>query len=173
MMACHSQIPLLHWLYSKLVQQKRLHVTLNGITSKESDRDWKSPRFSSRARCHELLIFHDNQATSPPSPPSSPSSRTEPICSSLILWRKKLSNIKPSSSLVEVASKVVVMAPVAIPTTPSPPTAPAGAAGRLFGNYKEQSAGAQAYDKQLEEEGDADHPKADVCARLPHRHPLG
>lgn len=57
------------------------------------------------------------------------------------------------------------MAPVAIPKTPSPPTAPTG---KLFGNYKEQLAGAQAYDKQLEEEGGADQPKADVFL---HSHP--
>ena len=36
------------------------------------------------------------------------------------------------------------------------------AAWKTFGNYKEQAAGAKTYNKKLEEEGDAHHPKADV-----------
>lgn len=60
------------------------------------------------------------------------------------------------------------MAPVAIATTPSPPIAPTRLIGKQFGNYKEQLGGAQTYDKLLEEEGDADHPKADVFAPLPY-----
>ena len=33
---------------------------------------------------------------------------------------------------------------------------------KFFGNYKEQAAGAQSYNKALEEHGDVDHPKAKV-----------
>lgn len=54
------------------------------------------------------------------------------------------------------------MAPIATSTHPSPPDAPAVAVPKNFGNYKEQAAGAKAFNKKLEEEGDVDRPKANV-----------
>lgn len=61
------------------------------------------------------------------------------------------------------------MAPSAITVTLST-TASKPAVGRTFGNYKEQAAGAQAYNKKLEEEGDAHHAKANVCLKcVPQR----
>ena len=60
------------------------------------------------------------------------------------------------------------MAPSAIPvTSPSEigEIVSALAVGRTIGNYKEQAAGAKAYNKRLEEEGDADRPKANVKSR--------
>ncbi|KAL8919735.1 MAG: hypothetical protein Q9208_006601 [Pyrenodesmia sp. 3 TL-2023] len=41
------------------------------------------------------------------------------------------------------------------------------AVGTTFGNYKEQAAGAQAYNKKLEEEGDALHARANYLNYLP------
>ena len=38
-----------------------------------------------------------------------------------------------------------------------------------FGNYKEQAAGPQTYNKDLEEHGDVDHPKANVIFALLRR----
>ncbi|KAL8728910.1 MAG: hypothetical protein Q9166_005077 [cf. Caloplaca sp. 2 TL-2023] len=58
------------------------------------------------------------------------------------------------------------MAPSAIPITPSSPTSKPEV-GRTFGNYKEQAAGAQAYNRKLEEEGDAHHAKANYLNYLP------
>ena len=60
------------------------------------------------------------------------------------------------------------MAPVATPNIPSPPSSPAVAVGKNFGNYKEQAAGAKVYNKKVEEEGDDDHPKANVFRALPY-----
>lgn len=37
---------------------------------------------------------------------------------------------------------------------------------KFFGNYKEQAAGAQSYNKELEEHGDGDHPKANVISAM-------
>ena len=54
------------------------------------------------------------------------------------------------------------MAPSAIPVTSPSEIAPALAVGRTIGNYKEQAAGAKSYNKRLEEEGDAERPKANV-----------
>ncbi|KAL8799517.1 MAG: hypothetical protein Q9182_005826 [Xanthomendoza sp. 2 TL-2023] len=54
------------------------------------------------------------------------------------------------------------MAPSAIAVTP-----PTAEVGRTFGNYKEQAAGARAYNKKLEEEGDAHHAKANYLNYLP------
>lgn len=53
------------------------------------------------------------------------------------------------------------MAPSAVTVTE---TAPASkpAISRTFGNYKEQAAGAKAYNKKLEEEGDGHHARANV-----------
>ena len=51
------------------------------------------------------------------------------------------------------------MAPIATPSAASPQAPPVQ---KTFGNYKEQASGAKAYNKKLEEEGDADHPKANV-----------
>ncbi|KAL8781840.1 MAG: hypothetical protein Q9213_005842 [Squamulea squamosa] len=58
------------------------------------------------------------------------------------------------------------MAPSAISVTPSSPTSKPEI-GRTFGNYKEQAAGAQAYNRKLEEEGDAHHAKANYLNYLP------
>lgn len=55
------------------------------------------------------------------------------------------------------------MSQVATSTITSPPAPPDGGVWKTLGNYKEQAAGAKAYNKKLEEEGDADHPKANVC----------
>ena len=46
------------------------------------------------------------------------------------------------------------------------PVVPEIAVVKTFGNYKEQAAGAKAYNKTLEEEGDANHPKANVIYGL-------
>lgn len=54
------------------------------------------------------------------------------------------------------------MAPSAIAVTALGPESKAEI-GRTFGNYKEQASGAQAFNKKLEEEGDAHHAKANVC----------
>lgn len=54
------------------------------------------------------------------------------------------------------------MAPIATSTVSSPPDSSTVGVGKTFGNYKEQAPGAQDYNKKLEEEGDADHPKANV-----------
>lgn len=46
------------------------------------------------------------------------------------------------------------------------PAHPTIAVVKTFGNYKEQASGAKAYNQKLEEEGDAEHPKAKViCMR--------
>ena len=55
------------------------------------------------------------------------------------------------------------MAPSAVPVA----TSERVTVGRTFGNYKEQAAGAQSYNRKLEEEGDADHPKANVNRKRP------
>ena len=57
------------------------------------------------------------------------------------------------------------MAPSAIPVTTPSEIAPALAMGRTIGNYKEQAAGAKTYNQKLEEEGDAERPKANVKPR--------
>ncbi|KAI4194323.1 MAG: hypothetical protein LQ350_007838 [Teloschistes chrysophthalmus] len=62
------------------------------------------------------------------------------------------------------------MAPSALEVTPSAPTAKPEV-GRTFGNYKEQAAGAQAYNKKLEEEGDAHHARANYLKYLPGWNP--
>ncbi|KAI4275269.1 MAG: hypothetical protein L6R38_005907 [Xanthoria sp. 2 TBL-2021] len=62
------------------------------------------------------------------------------------------------------------MAPSAITVTQLA-TASKPAVGRTFGNYKEQAAGAQAYNKKLEEEGDAHHAKANYLNYLPAWNP--
>ncbi|KAL8711941.1 MAG: hypothetical protein Q9220_003637 [cf. Caloplaca sp. 1 TL-2023] len=59
------------------------------------------------------------------------------------------------------------MAPIAIPVQPSPPASPAIAIGKDFGNYKEQAAGAKAFNRKLEEEGDEKHTKATHTKYLP------
>ena len=60
------------------------------------------------------------------------------------------------------------MAPSAVSVeSPSPTSKPETA--RTFGNYKEQAAGAKAYNKKLEEEGDAHHAKANVRLQKEHR----
>lgn len=54
------------------------------------------------------------------------------------------------------------MASSATSTTLLSPTVPEIAVVKTFGNYKEQASGAKAYNQTLEEEGDANHPKANV-----------
>lgn len=54
------------------------------------------------------------------------------------------------------------MVSVASPLPPSLPAPQSIAVDRTFGNYKEQASGAQSYNKKLEEEGDANRPKANV-----------
>ena len=44
----------------------------------------------------------------------------------------------------------------------TPPGTATIAIPKTFGNYKEQAAGAQSYNKELEEHGDVKHPKANV-----------
>ena len=51
-------------------------------------------------------------------------------------------------------------------TVTTPPGTATVAIPKTFGNYKEQAAGAQSYNKELEEHGDADHPKAKVISAL-------
>ncbi|KAI4236965.1 MAG: hypothetical protein L6R40_006017 [Gallowayella cf. fulva] len=58
------------------------------------------------------------------------------------------------------------MAPSAIAVTALGPESKAEI-GRTFGNYKEQASGAQAFNKKLEEEGDAHHAKANYLNYLP------
>ena len=57
------------------------------------------------------------------------------------------------------------MAPSAIPATTPSDISPALVVGRTIGNYKEQAAGAKTYNKKLEEEGDAERPRANVKPR--------
>ncbi|CAF9937048.1 MAG: hypothetical protein HETSPECPRED_010543 [Heterodermia speciosa] len=59
------------------------------------------------------------------------------------------------------------MAASATSTTLLSPTVPEIGIVKTFGNYKEQASGAQAYNKTLEEEGDANHPKANYTHYLP------
>lgn len=51
-------------------------------------------------------------------------------------------------------------------TVTTPPDTATIAIPKSFGNYKEQAAGAQNYNKDLEEHGDVDHPKANVISAL-------
>ena len=60
------------------------------------------------------------------------------------------------------------MAPIATRNPDSPTQAPVVPVKKGTGDYKEQAAGAQAYNKKLEEEGDERHPKANVVALNPH-----
>ena len=57
-------------------------------------------------------------------------------------------------------------------TTLLSPAVPEITVVKTFGNYKEQAAGAKAYNKTLEEEGDANHPKANVVFDLGLYEPL-
>ena len=59
------------------------------------------------------------------------------------------------------------MASAATYTVTAPPGTATIAIPKNFGNYKEQASGAQSYNKDLEEHGDADHPKAKVIFALP------
>ena len=54
------------------------------------------------------------------------------------------------------------MAPSAVLATTASEISPALAVGKTFANYKEQAAGAKTYNKRLEEEGDAERPRANV-----------
>lgn len=63
------------------------------------------------------------------------------------------------------------MAASATSTTLLSPTVPEIGIVKTFGNYKEQASGAQAYNKTLEEEGDANHPKANVVYDLESNEP--
>ena len=47
-------------------------------------------------------------------------------------------------------------------TTVLSPIVPEIEVVKTFGNYKEQASGAKTYNKTLEEDGDANHPKANV-----------
>ena len=58
------------------------------------------------------------------------------------------------------------MASTTTTTTVSAPEAPTFSIVKTFGNYKEQASGAKAYNRKLEEEGDAEHPKAKVCRHV-------
>ena len=64
------------------------------------------------------------------------------------------------------------MASSATSTTVLSPIVPEVAVVKTFGNYKEQASGAQAYNKTLEEEGDANRPKANVIYGLGSYEPL-
>ncbi|MCJ1457121.1 hypothetical protein MMC28_007487 [Mycoblastus sanguinarius] len=59
------------------------------------------------------------------------------------------------------------MAPIATRNPDSPTQAPVVPVKKGTGDYKEQAAGAQAYNKKLEEEGDERHPKANYSNYLP------
>ena len=61
------------------------------------------------------------------------------------------------------------MASAATYTVTAPPGTATIAIPKSFGNYKEQASGAQSYNKELEEYGDADHPKAKVIFALPSK----
>ena len=52
------------------------------------------------------------------------------------------------------------------------PVVPEIAVVKTFGNYKEQASGAKSYNKTLEEEGDSNHPKANVIYGLGFHEPL-
>ena len=54
------------------------------------------------------------------------------------------------------------MAPTATSTVTEPRAFEAIADKTTFGSYKEQTAGARSYNKQLEEEGDEKNPRAKV-----------
>lgn len=54
-------------------------------------------------------------------------------------------------------------ATLTVTTPPGPATI---AIPKSFGNYKEQAAGAQSYNKELEEHGDVHHSKAKVIFAL-------
>lgn len=56
------------------------------------------------------------------------------------------------------------MAPIATTPDLSQSKAAPGTVRKSFGDYKEQAAGAQTYDRKLEEEGDIDRPKATVLS---------
>ena len=58
------------------------------------------------------------------------------------------------------------MASTATSTVTTPPDTATIAIPKNFGNYKEQAAGAQSYNKELEEYGGVDHPKANVISAL-------
>ena len=51
-------------------------------------------------------------------------------------------------------------------TVTTPPGTATIAIPKSFGNYKEQAGGAQSYNKELEEHGDVDRPKAKVIFAL-------
>ncbi|KAL9605332.1 MAG: hypothetical protein Q9179_001460 [Wetmoreana sp. 5 TL-2023] len=59
------------------------------------------------------------------------------------------------------------MAPTATQTQLLPPDLPAAVIPKQFGNYKEQAAGAKSYNTKLEEEGNADRPRANYVNYLP------
>ena len=76
----------------------------------------------------------------------------------------------PHSHLVAIVSNLGIlykMASAATYTVTAPPGTATIAIPKNFGNYKEQASGAQSYNKELEEHGDADHPKAKVIFALP------
>ena len=58
------------------------------------------------------------------------------------------------------------MASAATLTVTTPPDTATIAIPKSFGNYKEQAGGAQSYNKELEEHGDVDRPKAKVTVAL-------
>ena len=58
------------------------------------------------------------------------------------------------------------MTSTATSTVTTPPDTTTITIPKFFGNYKEQAAGPQSYNKELEEHGDADHPKANVISTL-------
>lgn len=63
------------------------------------------------------------------------------------------------------------MATTATSTILASPAPPTIGIVKTFGNYKEQASGAKAYNQRLEEEGDAEHPKAKHTEYLPTWNP--
>ena len=83
---------------------------------------------------------------------------------------QKATTKPPHSHLVAIPSNLGTLYKMASAATYTV-TAPLGTATiaipKNFGNYKEQASGAQSYNKELEEHGDANHPKAKVMLALP------
>lgn len=75
----------------------------------------------------------------------------------------------PHSNIVAIPSNfhnLCNMTSTATSTVTAPPETSTITIPKFFGNYKEQAAGAQNYNKELEEQGGVDHPKAKVISAL-------